>query len=91
MKFDTTYLAVDLDAIDENFHQVKSKTGCKVLSVVKADAYSHGAVPMARYLENCSDFFGVSCMSEAMELPIYIPALTGPIFESWTFQLLYKI
>ena len=68
MKFDTTYLAVDLDAIDENFHQVKSKTGCKVLSVVKADAYSHGAVPMARYLENCSDFFGVSCMSEAMEL-----------------------
>ena len=79
MKFDTTYLAVDLDAIDENFHQVKSKTGCKVLSVVKADAYSHGAVPMARYLENCSDFFGVSCMSEAMELPIYIPGLTGPI------------
>ena len=55
MKFDTTYLAVDLDAIDENFHQVKSKTGCKVLSVVKADAYGHGIQGVVPAYETFTD------------------------------------
>ena len=68
MNFDTTYLAIDLDVIDENFRQIRAKAGGKVLSVVKADAYGHGAVPMACHLENASDFFGVACISEAMEL-----------------------
>ena len=68
MIFDTTYLAIDLDVIDENFAQVRQKTGCKILTIVKADAYGFGAVPMAKYLESRSDFFGVAYMSEAMEL-----------------------
>ena len=50
MIFDTTYLAIDLDVIDENFAQVRQKTGCKILTIVKADAYGFGAVPMAKYL-----------------------------------------
>ena len=69
MNFDTTYLAIDLDTIDENFARVREKCGgSKILTIVKADAYGFGAVPMAKYLESRSDFFGVAYMSEAMEL-----------------------
>ena len=68
MKFDTTYLAIDLDGLDENLRCIRTKAGCGVLAVVKADAYGHGAVPMARYMENKVDFFGVSSIAEAMEL-----------------------
>ena len=78
MIFDTTYLAIDLDVIDANFAKVREKTKCKILTIVKADAYGFGAVPMAKYLESRSDFFGVAYMSEAMELRragIQIPIL----------------
>jgi len=68
LKFDTTYLAIDLDIINENFAQVRAKAPGKILTIVKADAYGYGAVPMAKYLEDRSDFFGVAYMSEAMEL-----------------------
>jgi alanine racemase len=76
--FDTTYLAIDLDVIDENFAAVRQKCHSKILTIVKADAYGYGAVPMAKYLESRSDFFGVAYMSEAMELRragIQIPIL----------------
>ncbi len=66
--FDTTYLAIDLDVIDANFARVRQKARCKILTIVKADAYGFGAVPMAKYLESRSDFFGVAYMSEAVEL-----------------------
>ena len=68
MNFDTTDLAIDLDVIDANFAQVQQKAGCKILTIVKADAYGFGAVKMAKYLESRSDFFGVAYMSEAVEL-----------------------
>lgn len=68
LKFDTTYLAIDLDVIDENFARVREKAPGKILTIVKADAYGYGAVPMARYLESRSDFFGVAYISEAVEL-----------------------
>ena len=76
--FDTTYLAIDLDVIDGNFAAVRQKCHSKILTIVKADAYGFGAVPMAKYLESRSDFFGVAYMSEAMELRragIQIPIL----------------
>ena len=68
MKFDTTYLAIDLDAMDCNLSAIRQKAGCKVMAVIKADAYGHGAVPVARHLENKADFFGVANIAEAMEL-----------------------
>ena len=65
-----TQAAIDLDAIDYNFSQVKKKLSkdVKVLSVVKADAYGHGAVPIAKFLDDKCDFFGTACVEEAMEL-----------------------
>ena len=63
-----TWVNIDLDAILDNFRAVKEKSGKMVCAVVKADAYGHGAVPVAQLLEKECDFFGVSSVAEALEL-----------------------
>ena len=68
MNFDNTYVKIDLDAIAANFAAVQAKAGVPVMAVVKADAYGHGAVQVARLLEGKCAFFGVSSMLEALEL-----------------------
>lgn len=81
-----TYAAVDTAAVRHNYEIVRSqiKKDCKVLSVIKADAYGHGAVEIARILKD-SDYFGVACLDEALELrengietPILILGYTHP-------------
>ena len=68
MHFDNTYVKIDLDIIRSNFEAVAQKTGVPVMAIVKADAYGHGAVQVARLLEGKCAFFGVSSMLEALEL-----------------------
>ena len=68
MNFDNTRVEIDLDAITRNFDAVRKKAGVKVMAVIKADAYGHGAIQVARLLEDKCAFFGVSSMLEAMEL-----------------------
>ncbi len=68
MNFDNTYVTIDLDAVRDNFRAIRQKAGVPVMAVVKADAYGHGAVQVARELESLCAFFGVSSMQEALEL-----------------------
>ena len=68
MNFDNTRVEIDLDAIARNFDAVRKKAGVKVMAVIKADAYGHGAIQIARLLQDKCAFFGVSSMLEAMEL-----------------------
>ena len=68
LNFDNTRVKIDLDAIAHNFDAVREKTGVRVMAVIKADAYGHGAIQVARLLEDKCAFFGVSSMLEAMEL-----------------------
>ena len=68
MSFDSTLVKIDLDAISANFEAVRKKAGVAVMAVIKADAYGHGAIQVARLLEGRCAFFGVSSMLEAMEL-----------------------
>ena len=68
MNFDNTRVRIDLDAISRNFDAISQKAGVPVMAVIKADAYGHGAIPIARLLEKKCAFFGVSSMLEAMEL-----------------------
>ena len=68
MHFDNTYVRIDLDIIQQNFQAVCEKVGVPVMAIVKADAYGHGAVQVARLLEGKCAFFGVSSMLEALEL-----------------------
>ncbi len=68
MNFDSTRVKIDLDAIAANFDAIQAKTQVPVMAVIKADAYGHGAIQVARLLEEKCAFFGVSSMLEAMEL-----------------------
>ena len=68
MKFDNTYVEIDLDAIASNIEAVHEKSGVQVMAVIKADAYGHGAIQVARLLQDKCAFFGVSSMLEALEL-----------------------
>lgn len=68
MNFDSTELIIDLDAIRHNIESVIERSGGKVMAIIKADAYGHGAVPVGKLLADCCDFFGVSSILEAMEL-----------------------
>ncbi len=68
MDFDNNYVIIELDAIVHNIEAVRKKAGTAVMAVVKADAYGHGAVSIARALVDKCDFFGVSSLPEALEL-----------------------
>lgn len=68
MHFDNTRVKIDLDIIERNFDAVRKKAGVPVMAVIKADAYGHGAIQVARTLEAQCAFFGVSSIHEALEL-----------------------
>ena len=68
LNFDNTYVSIDLDTISRNFDYITAKAGTQVMAVIKADAYGHGAIQVARLLEKKAAFFGVSSMLEALEL-----------------------
>jgi alanine racemase len=66
-----TWAEIDLEALIANFGIVKDKVGpgVKVMAVVKANAYGHGAVECARRLEReGADWFGVALPEEGTEL-----------------------
>ena len=65
------WLELDLDALRGNLALIRELAGpgVPVRPVVKADAYGHGAVPVARALEAAgADGFCVAAVDEALEL-----------------------
>jgi alanine racemase len=81
-----TVATVDLNALTHNYQEVTRRTGDrKVLAVVKAQAYGHGAVPVARRLvELGSTMLGVALVEEGRDLRdagVTVPVLVmGPVF-----------
>jgi len=63
-------LEINLDAVAANLATMRARTsGAKVMGVVKADAYGHGMIEVARRLEAESvDFLGVADIAEALAL-----------------------
>ena len=62
---------VDLEAVVHNaaWLQGRMGPGCRLMAVVKADAYGHGAGPVARYLEEQGvKAFAVACLEEGIVL-----------------------
>ncbi len=67
---DRVIAEVDIHRIKSNYNYIKSLVGeSKVMAVVKADAYGHGAKRIAAELSQigCEDF-AVACLSEAQSL-----------------------
>ncbi len=62
---------ISLGAIVKNFRAIRRHVGRrrKILAIVKANAYGHGAVPVAKALAKAgADWFGVTCVAEGAEL-----------------------
>ncbi len=61
---------IDLDAIRYNIETVKAlnPTDRKVCLVIKADAYGHGSVQLAKEFSDIADYYAVACIDEAVEL-----------------------
>ena len=60
-----TWAEIDLDALEQNYRASRARAGdgVKYLGVVKADAYGHGAVQIARKLEHLgADYLAVSSL-----------------------------
>ena len=66
-----TIAQIDLDALAFNFRQLQKRVpkGVRILAVVKADAYGHGAIPISRKLERLGvEYLGVAIADEGVEL-----------------------
>ncbi|UOO81543.1 alanine racemase [Uruburuella testudinis] len=59
---------IRLDHLRHNYQTLKQIHGGKLLAVVKANAYGHGAVRCAHALADMADGFAVACIEEAVEL-----------------------
>lgn len=61
---------INLDCICNNIKRTKEiiKEGTKIMAIIKADGYGHGAVPIAKALEEHVDAYGLAIIEEAIEL-----------------------
>lgn len=94
-----SWVEVDLSAIRHNTQAVRSRLahGVRLMAVVKADAYGHGAVPVAKMaLNSGADYLGVATVDEAIQLrealigaPILV--LSQPPAEAIPLLLGYKV
>ena len=85
---------VNLSAIANNIRELRRITspGARLMAVLKANGYGHGAVPVAKTaLENGADFLGVARLEEALTLRqagISAPTLIfGAAFPHWAEEL----
>ncbi|MDP4109164.1 MAG: alanine racemase [Bacillota bacterium] len=62
------YVQIDLDKIDENYEIIRKIVGtdCKIMTVVKADAYGHGLKKCSAACESKTDWFATATLEEAI-------------------------
>ena len=97
-KFERVKAVVSLDAIAHNFAEMKKNIakGTKIVAVIKADGYGHGAEAIARLIEDYDYIWGfaVATPEEALQLrtlgvkkPILI---LGIVFEEYFTEMIAK-
>ena len=101
-----TWAEVHLSNLEHNYRALRAMLppGCRFLGVVKANAYGHGAVPVARRLEALgAEYLAVACLDEALELrqagiqaPVLIlgytpPERGGELLEQGITQTIYDL
>lgn len=82
-----TYAEIDMSAALHNIKAIRKRIGddVKLMAIIKADAYGHGAVQYGTLYKDIADYFGVATIEEGIELrqaglklPILILGYTSP-------------
>ncbi len=68
--YNRVYAQINKNSILENIKKIKSslENDVKLMPVVKADAYGHGALEVAKILVPYADFFAVAVIEEALQI-----------------------
>jgi alanine racemase len=89
-------ISINLDALTRNFQQVRQNIAppTKILAIIKADAYGHGAVPVAQTLEPLGVYgFGVASVLEGIALRehhIHSPIVVmGPLLSEHLKEIIH--
>jgi alanine racemase len=89
-------VSINLDALTRNFQQIRQwvRPPTKILAVIKADAYGHGAVPVAQTLESLGiSGFGVASVFEGITLRehhIHSPIMVmGPLLPEHLKEIIH--
>lgn len=86
-KYYRVYASINLDNVYKNVENLKANTvpGTQMVAVIKTDGYGHGAVPVAKVIDEQVAAYAVATIDEALNLrrhnitkPIYI---LGFIYE----------
>jgi alanine racemase len=65
----STWVEVDLNVLEGNVRRLSCLTTARVMAVVKANGYGHGAIPVAKAaIRGGASWCGVACIDEAMAL-----------------------
>lgn len=76
-RYDRVSAWIDLDALKANMYRTREVTapGAKIMAIIKADGYGHGAVPIAKTFDECMVgeepliyAYGVAMLEEALQL-----------------------
>lgn len=70
MEYYRVHADVNLDVIYDNIQETKNllDADTKLMVIIKADGYGHGAIPIAKVLNPIVDAFGIAIIEEGIEL-----------------------
>ena len=95
MQYQRVCAYISKEAIKHNFDKIKKllPDNVKIMPVIKADGYGHGANVFAELLEEKSDYFAVAIIEEAIALrehgvkkPILLLGYTAPVYFEKALQ-----
>lgn len=92
-KYSRVYATVDLDMLRANAEGMISRlsAGTKMIGVIKADGYGHGAVPAAKELEALDGIYGFATATEEEAVILRKSGIRKPILSlGYAFPYHYK-
>ena len=90
---------ISLDAVEQNFREMRKNIAedTKMIAVVKADAYGHGAVPIAHLIENHDYIWGFAAATAEEAVHLRQAGITKPIlilgivFDEYLFSMTFVL
>ncbi len=92
-QYKRVYAEVDLDAVHYNMEQMRQKTApdTRIMGIIKADGYGHGAVQIGRELETLDYVFGYGVATAEEAFILREAGLHKPILVlGYTFPYAYE-